>query len=70
MNKKTPKCPECGSEKTVLILYGIPSHGLLDGSQKGEFILGGCQINPEAPRYHCKRCKKEWDKLEDDPEYF
>ncbi|NYT03383.1 MAG: hypothetical protein GKC00_01605 [Candidatus Methanofastidiosa archaeon] len=44
MIKKAPKCPECRSEKTVLIIYGIPSHGLLDGSQKGDYILGGCKI--------------------------
>jgi len=66
----TPKCPECGSEKTVVIIYGIPGHGLLTNSQKGEFIIGGCKTTPEAPRYHCKRCKNEWGKLIDDPEYF
>lgn len=70
MIKKAPKCPMCNSDKTVLIVYGVPDQGPIQTSNKGEFILGGCKISPEAPRYHCKRCKNEWSKLIDDPEYY
>lgn len=70
MITKAPKCPECESDKTVVIIYGVPGHGLLENSQNGEFILGGCKTNPEAPRFHCKRCKNEWGMLKDDPDYF
>jgi len=70
MITNAPKCPECGSEKTVLIIYGIPGYGLFENSQKGEFILGGCEVCPDAPRYHCKICKNEWGNLRDDTEYF
>jgi len=40
MIKNVPKCPECGSEKIVIIIYGIPGHGLLESSHKGEVMLG------------------------------
>lgn len=40
MIPKAPKCPERDSEKTVVIVYGFSGRGLLENSQKGEFILG------------------------------
>ncbi|KYC49578.1 MAG: hypothetical protein AMQ74_01406 [Candidatus Methanofastidiosum methylothiophilum] len=70
MPPKSPNCPECGSEKTVVIIYGIPGQGLLTNSKKSEFIIGGCEKSPDAPIYHCKRCKNEWGKLIDQPKYL
>ncbi|HNR45362.1 MAG TPA: hypothetical protein PLI06_03840 [Methanofastidiosum sp.] len=46
MITNAPKCPECGLEKIVVIVYGIPGHGLLENSQKGEFILGDVRCVP------------------------
>ena len=52
----TPKCPSCGSNKVVPILYGMPGPELIEAYQKGEVELGGCVIGDNDPEWRCKVC--------------
>ena len=54
------KCPKCGSEEIIPIVYGYPTKELFDQSKKGEVIIGGCCIVGEVPNRHCKNCGEEF----------
>lgn len=30
----------------------------------GEIILGGCDIHPNLPKWHCNKCSHEWGGIE------
>ena len=57
---KPGKCPNCGSHKTVLILYGYPTEGALGEAQQGKIELGGCVITGNDPKEHCTECNHRW----------
>lgn len=69
MSKKPAYCPKCLSKAVVPILYGMPTEEAWKASKKGKFVLGGCVISPESPKWHCKTCKyrfgKEMPSVED-----
>jgi len=51
--KKPLICPSCYEIDSIrTILYGMPS-GPIDESK---YVLGGCVIEDDAPRYHCIDC--------------
>lgn len=50
------KCPACGANDTVKILYGMPTYEAFEASERGEISLGGCCISDNSPRWHCKAC--------------
>lgn len=50
------KCPACGSNDTVKILYGMPTYEAFEASERGEIELGGCCIFDDNPTTHCKTC--------------
>ena len=55
---KTPHCPQCKSENTVPIVYGlIDDFGQDD---EGDYELGGCVVTDNAPDYSCKDCGYKW----------
>jgi DNA-directed RNA polymerase subunit RPC12/RpoP len=60
--KKTevPKCPLCGSNVVVPIVYGLPDAELAEASEKGEVELGGCVIMVHDPKWRCKECGHGW----------
>ena len=37
-------CPKCRSGRTAPILYGYPSHEAFEAEERGELILGGCEM--------------------------
>ena len=37
-------CPKCRSDRTAPILYGYPSHEAFEAEERGELILGGCEM--------------------------
>ncbi len=49
-------CPRCGSTDAVPILYGLPGADMAAAEERGEIILGGCMVWPEAPDYECRAC--------------
>ena len=57
---KHPACPKCGSEQVVPIGYGLPGPEMAAMADRGEIVLGGCVIEPDAPRWSCKACGWEW----------
>ncbi len=54
------KCPACGSNDTVKILYGEPTYEAVEAAERGEFVLGGCCISDISPTRHCKACGQEF----------
>ena len=58
--KQEKKCPSCGSTEIIPICYGKPSYEGFQKSQRGEIILGGCIMRPNAPHNVCKECNKRW----------
>lgn len=62
MPKKRPSCPKCHGNKTVPIVYGMPSAETWEESKAGRFALGGCVIGAESPKWHCLVCGHEWGK--------
>lgn len=54
------KCPRCGSEDIVPIVYGYPGPELVKESEAGKVRLGGCIVSEDNPTHACKRCGHRW----------
>ncbi|MFE3845618.1 hypothetical protein ACFL1L_01995 [Thermoplasmatota archaeon] len=54
--KKSIKCPECNSTDVIRIVYGLPPASLAEQADRGEIILGGCELDFSNPDWHCKKC--------------
>lgn len=57
------KCPQCGG-KVVEIAYGFPSNELFEEFEKGNVILGGCDIvlDKAMPDWECTSCHQQFIK--------
>ena len=57
-------CPKCRSDRTAPILYGYPSHEAFEAEERGELILGGCEMIDGMPHedYGCLDCRYRWSK--------
>jgi len=53
---KPSKCPKCGSENILDIIYGYPDDGLDKKAQSGKVILGGCIVTGDDPQWQCEKC--------------
>lgn len=54
-------CPVCKSHKDVIpIIYGKPATALIEKAQRGECKLGGCVLDKNSPRFHCKKDKMDF----------
>ncbi len=54
---RAPKrCPACGSEKIIPIVYGLPVPAANDAAEAGEIMLGGCCLSGRDPRWVCRAC--------------
>jgi hypothetical protein len=64
MTAQFKKCPHCGkSDSVIRILYGMPTHEAWEDEQAGKLHIGGCCIEPDTPKWYCKRCEKEFEKI-------
>ena len=54
------RCENCGSERCVAIIYGMPSHDLFLEAEEGKVKLGGCCVTGSDPAYFCKDCEHKW----------
>lgn len=54
------KCPKCGSQNIVKIIYGYPTAKTMKKAEKGKIKLGGCCISENDPTRHCKDCGKNF----------
>ncbi len=57
------KCPNCGSIKTIKIIYGLPSFELFKEAESGLIKLGGCIVDISNPKRFCTNCKNEFDRI-------
>ncbi len=59
VKRKPRKCPQCGSSKIAVILYGMPEPDLeFDKSlNDGDIVLGGCCISGDDPQWKCAECE-------------
>ena len=57
-------CPKCRSDRTAPILYGYPSNEAFEAEERGELILGGCEMIDGMPHedYGCLDCRYRWSK--------
>ena len=60
------RCPRCGSEEVIRILYGAPGPDLLEDARTGRVALGGDVFWPEAPEWLCVACDHEWREGEEE----
>ena len=58
--KQENKCPKCNSNEITPIVYGYPGNELWEKYERGEVILGGCCLDPDAKNNVCKKCKHRW----------
>ncbi len=62
----TPPCPSCGSSLAVVrIAYGLPGPGLIEQADRGEFVLGGCVLEEDSPRWYCQECETGFGRIHD-----
>lgn len=59
-NSKNRVCPECGSNRAIPIVYGLPTSGLGLKAERGEVHLGGCCVGRNDPKWHCRDCEHDW----------
>lgn len=60
------KCPNCGSDKVVPIIFGKPGQELIESADRGEVKLGGCSMPASRPKRYCKDCKCEFSFIDTD----
>ena len=60
METTATRCPRCGSEDVLPIVYGYPGPELAEESIAGKVKLGGCLVGPDSPEFYCKACRHEW----------
>jgi ribosomal protein S27AE len=61
---KPKRCPACGSEKILSIVYGYPGDELSRDAQAGKVILGGCCVTGDDPIWQCGSCNMPLFKTE------
>ncbi|MCY3414979.1 MAG: hypothetical protein INQ03_25235 [Candidatus Heimdallarchaeota archaeon] len=49
-------CPKCKSEEYTPIMYGYPAKESIEAAEKGELILGGCELPKKLTNASCKAC--------------
>jgi hypothetical protein len=52
---KARPCPICGGD-VVIIVRGFPGPEHLELVQRGEAVLGGCEVEPGQPDGVCRDC--------------
>lgn len=53
---KSSKCPHCGEQQLVPIVYGYPSDLTMQHWFEGVLELGGCMMTGDDPQLHCMAC--------------
>lgn len=69
---KPRKCPLCKGTRIASYQYGLPafSEKLEKDLREGRVVLGGCNVDPENPRWRCVSCGTDFaTKMETLEEY-
>jgi ribosomal protein L37AE/L43A len=53
-------CPSCGDREPQRIAYGYPYPEMWAAVERGEIVLGGCEISVTSPNWYCRRCGDRW----------
>jgi hypothetical protein len=59
------RCPRCGSDDVLPIVYGLPSRQMFEDARDGRIILGGeasasAVFIGQSPAYGCDVCDYRW----------
>ena len=54
--KRLRLCPKCSSSNVKPVMYGFPDQEAFAASERGEIVLGGCEIRPDSKPYECQDC--------------
>ena len=54
------RCPQCGMDGVIPILYGMPAAMTIAAEQEGKLKLGGIMMREDSPDWHCIDCGHEW----------
>jgi predicted Zn-ribbon and HTH transcriptional regulator len=54
------RCSKCDSEDVVYFVYGYPSEEMVERSLRGDVVVSGSMVWPEAPNRACQQCGYEW----------
>ena len=55
VKRKMRVCPGCKSAKAVVpVVYGFPDPELMEQEERGEVELGGCVVESDSPKWHCR----------------
>ena len=60
VKKRVRICPQCGSDKVVPVIYGMPTSELDDDEKAGKVRLGGCCVSLDSPDLACNNCGLKW----------
>jgi len=52
------KCPQCQSDSSLQIIYGLPTTDLFLKAKQGKVFLGGWRFRPK--NRHCTDCGYDW----------
>lgn len=57
-----PPCPNCGSEETHMLVWGLPGPEALERAQREPITFGGCLVPSGGPwpNAHCPVCQHQW----------
>lgn len=50
------RCPRRGELGALPVVYGLPMGDLFERADRGEVILGGCEIAGDDPDHLCRSC--------------
>jgi hypothetical protein len=67
-------CPACGSPEGVPLLWGLPDARAWAAGERGELVIGGCDLpmgEGPLPNLQCLKCHRQWqdptaDRSDDD----
>ena len=43
-------------------MYGMPTHEAWEEAKQGKFVIGGCCVSDDSPKWHCQACGYEFGK--------
>jgi hypothetical protein len=52
-------CPNGGEHDPIKISYGYPTFEMFQAHDRGEIVLGGCQMSLTSPTSRCRKCGLE-----------
>jgi hypothetical protein len=59
MAKKSAVSPACSG--AGIPIYGLATFQAGQAAERGEVVLGGCEVTGEGPDYRCGECGVRWE---------